>query len=106
MLPHNRQQISNVRHSHTTHDKNVLYYSVMLECKLTQGSNDTFVRDVKAALSPQSILFFDWQLCDMEHFLSNNRQFGVLTVDTTFNLGEFYVTVVTYPQLMLQDVRT
>ena len=105
MLPRNRQQISNVRRSHTTHDKNVLY-SVMLECKLTQGSNDAFVRDVKAAPSPQSILFFDWQLCDMERFLSNNRQFGVLTVDTTFNLGEFYVTIVTYPQLMLQDVRT
>ncbi|MCG8621955.1 MAG: hypothetical protein MJE68_08185 [Proteobacteria bacterium] len=42
----------------------------------------------------------------MERFLTDNRQFGVLTVDTTFNLGEFYVTIVTYPQLMLQDVGT
>ena len=76
----------------------------MLECKLTQGSNDAFVRDVKAAPSPQCVLLFDWQLNDMELFLTNNHHFGVLTVDTTFNLGEFYVTVVTYPQLMLQDV--
>ena len=76
----------------------------MLECKLTQGNSDAFVRDVKAAPSPQSVLFFDWQLRDMERFLTNNRQFGVLTVDTTFNLGEFYVTIVTYPHLMLQDV--
>ena len=45
-----------------------------------------------------------WQLNDMERFLSNNHHFGVLTGDTTFNLGVFYVTVVTYPQLMLQDV--
>ena len=36
MLPRNRQQISNIRRSHSAHDKNVLY-SVMLECKLTQG---------------------------------------------------------------------
>ena len=71
----------------------------MLECKLTQGSSDAFVRDVKAAPSPQCVLFFDWQLNDMEHFL--NCHFGVLTVDTTFNLGKFYVTVA---QLMLQDV--
>lgn len=105
ILPRNRQQISNIRRSHCVQDKNVLY-SVMLECKLTQGTNDAFVRDVKAAPSPQSVLFFDWQLHDMERFLTNNHRFGVLTVDTTFNLGEFYVTVVTYPHLMLQDVRT
>ena len=102
MLPRNRQQISNVRRSHTSHDKNVLC-SVLLECKLTQGKDDAFV---KAAPSPQSVLFFDWQLRDIERFLTNNHQFGILTVDTTFNLGEFYVTVVSYPQLMLQDVRT
>ena len=82
MLPRNRQQISNVRRSHTSHDKNVLY-SVMLECKLTQGKDDAFVRDVKAAPSPQSVLFFDWQLRDTERFLTNNHQFGILTVDTT-----------------------
>ena len=105
MLPRNRQQISNVCCSHSAHDKNVLY-SVILECKLTQGKEDSFVRDVKAAPSPQSVLFFDWQLRDMERFLTDNRQFGVLTVDTTFNLGEFYVTVIAYPQLMLQDVST
>ena len=105
MLPRNRQQISNIRRSHCAHDKNVLY-SVMLECKLTQGKGGAFVRDVKAAPSPQSVVFFDWQLRDMERFLTNNHQFGVLSVDTTFNLGEFYVTVVTYPQLMLQDVST
>ena len=78
----------------------------MLECKLTQGKDDAFVRNIKAAPSPQSILFFDWQLRYMERFLTNIRQFGVLTVDKTFNLGEFYVTIVTYPQLMLHDVNT
>ena len=65
MLPRNRQQISNIRRSHCAHDKNVLY-SVMLECKLTQGKDNACMHlwDVKAAPS-QSILFFDWQLRDM-----------------------------------------
>ena len=105
VLPRNRQQISNIRRSHNVHDKNVLY-SVMFECKLTQGSNEAFVRDVKAAPSPQCVLYFDWQLSEMERFLTNNSEFGVLTVDTTFCLGEFYVTLITYPHLMLQDVNT
>ena len=40
----------------TGRDNNVLY-SVMLECKATHGSEDVFVRDVKAAPSPQCVLF-------------------------------------------------
>ena len=72
MLPHNRQQISIVCRSHNAHDKNVLY-TVMLESKLTQGKEYSFVRDVKAAPSQS----FYWQLRDMECFLTDNRQFGV-----------------------------
>ena len=48
----------------------------------------------------------EWQLDDTVHFLTNNHNFGILTVDTTYNLGDFYVTPVTYPHLMLQDVKT
>ena len=87
-VPRNRQQISNIRRCTTGRDKNVLY-SVMLECKVAQGSDDMFVRDVKAAPSPQCVLFFDWQLKDMTRFLTNNRKFGIFTADTTYSLGEF-----------------
>ena len=86
-------------------DPNPLY-SIMLECKLVQGKAEVFVQDVKAAPQPMCVLSFNWQLNDMERFLTNNQQFGVLTVDTTYNLGDFYVTAVTYPHLMLQDVIT
>ena len=55
-LPRNRQQISYYRRSENKRDDNVLY-SVMLECKLAQGTQDAFVRDVKAAPEPQCILF-------------------------------------------------
>ena len=60
-LPRNRQQLRNLRHSATSHDSNVLY-TLLLECKLAQGTTDAFIRDVKAAPTPQSVLFFDWQL--------------------------------------------
>ena len=42
----------------------------------------------------------------MECFLTNNNEFVNLTVDTTYNLGDFYVTALTYPCLMLQDIKS
>ena len=95
-LPRDRQQVANFRRSVSrTKDDDVLY-SIMMECKLAQGKNDLFVQDVKAAPEPQCILFADWQLQDLCR----------LSVDTTFNLGEFYVTPITYYHLMLEDVHT
>ena len=78
----------------------------MLECKLAQGKGEVFVQDVKAAPEPQSILFYEWQADDLVRFCTNNHKFSVLTVDTTFNLGDFFVTPMTYHHLMLEDVHT
>ena len=84
-----------------------ILYSVMLECKLCQGTKEAFVRDVKAAPEPQCILCFDSQIADMERFLSSGSDVqGILTVDPTYNLGEFYVNPTTYPHLMLEGVIT
>ena len=105
-LPRNRQQIANYRRVENKKDDNVLY-SVMLECKLAQGTQEAFVRDVKAAPDPQCILFFDWQIADMERFVTDSKeQHGILTIDPTYNLGQFYVTPTTYPHLMLEDITT
>ena len=81
-------------------EENVLY-SVMLACKLGQGKSD-----VKAAPEPMAVLFYDWQLKDLERFCTNSHSFSVLSVDTTFNLGEFYVTPTTYRHLMLEGARS
>ena len=51
-------------------------------------------------------LGFDWQLDDMACFLTNNRSINILTADTTFNLGDFFITPLTYPHPLLQDVKT
>ena len=104
-VAHGSRQISYLHEKKCGKDPNPLY-SIMLECKLVQGKAEVFVQDVKAAPQPMCVLSFNWQLNDMERFLTNNQQFGLLTVDTTYNLGDFYVTAVTYPHLMLQDVIT
>ena len=90
-FPRNVQQIKNYRRSGHSKDSNVLY-SVMLQCKLAEGTSEAFVRDVKAAPEPQSVLFFDWQLRDLVRFLTNKNLFSIFTADTTYSLGQFYVT--------------
>lgn len=78
----------------------------MLQCKLTQGSSNFWVQDVKTALQLISILCFDWELNDLVYFLSYNQCFSVLTVDTTYKLDDFNVAPMTYHHLMLKDIKT
>ena len=42
-----------------------------------------------------AVVFHDWQLNDLEQFCTNNHSFSVLSIDMTFNLGDFYVTPTT-----------
>lgn len=101
-LPRNVDQMKNYRRTETKKESDVLY-SVMLQCKLSEGKSDAFVRDVKAAPEPQCVLFTDWQLNDLARFITKPSQFCVFTADTTYNLGDFYVTPTTYQHLMLED---
>ena len=41
----------------------------------------------------------------MNRFCTSSSEFGILTVDPTFSLGEFDITPVTYCHLMLESVR-
>ena len=105
LLPRDCRQVSYARQkqSKTTCDP---LYSIMLECKLAQGTSNVFVQDVKAAPYPMSVSCFQWQIQDMVRFLTCNHNFSVLTVDTTYKLGDFYVTPMTYHNLMLEDIKT
>ena len=104
-LPRNVDQMKNYRRSEAKKDSDVLY-SVMLQCKLSEGKTDAFVRDVKAAPEPQCILFTDWQLSDLFRFTTKPMEFCILTADTTYNLGDFYVTPTTYQHLLLENTVT
>ena len=105
-LPRDRQQVANFRRGVTRPKDSDVLYSIMLECKLTHGQGEAFVRDVKAAPEPQSVLFCDWQIDDLLRFCTDSSQFSILQVDTTFNLGDFFVTPMSYHHLMLEDIHT
>ena len=109
-IPRNRQQAADMRrHRNVTEcaiqgkQKDPLF-SVILMCKESEGgkTEDAFVRIVSGAPEPMTVLSFNWSLNDLESFCTN-QQCTVLSVDPTFNLGDFYVTVTTYCHLLLEN---
>ena len=56
---------------------------------------------------PWPTVHFLW-LADARHrvFLDGIRGVWNLTIDTTYNLGHFHVTLTTYPHLMSEDIST
>ena len=78
--------------------------SVMAMCKESMRKNeDPFVRIVTYAPEPMSILCTNAQLLDIEHFCTDHT---VLSVDPTFNLGDFSLTVTSYRNLLFKNYRT
>jgi len=52
------------------------------------------------------VLATDSQLHDLAKFSSNPEEFCIVTVDPTFNLGDFEVTPITYRHLLLISQRS
>jgi len=73
-------------------------------CKESEGGRreNFFVRMVTGAPEPMTVLTYDWSLDDIQRFCTQ-PQCTVLTVDPTFNLGDFDVTVTTYKHLLLKN---
>lgn len=71
----------------------------------TEDPTSKFVRSIRAAPDPAIVIATDRQLYDMVRFCTSSSEFGILTVDPTFTLGEFDVTPVTYRHLLLETKR-
>jgi len=73
-------------------------HAVMYMCKEGEGRGEgKFIRMVNAAPHPMKLV----------RFCTNPHNFSILGVDpTTFNLGEFDVTVTTYRHLLLEPYGT
>ena len=104
-LPRNRQQVSNMRrHTElscdpsTSKQKDPLF-SVVMMCKNSEGckSNESFVHIVTGAPEPMVVLCPEWTLNDLDRFCTGSPH-AVLTLDPTFDLGDFNVTISTYRQ--------
>ena len=107
--PCNRQQVADMRRRRDDYEEQFLsrkkdpLFSVMLMCKESEGGKpqDSFVRMVTG---PMTVLAYNWSLDDIERFCTRT-QCTVLSVDPTFNLGDFDVTVTTYRHLLLTNSR-
>ena len=71
----------------------------------TEDPSSKFVRAIRTAPDPAIVVADDCQLNDMTRFCTSSSEFGILTVDPTFSLGEFDVTPVTYRHLLLEMKR-
>ncbi len=65
-----------------------------------------FIRHVKMSPEPAIILYTDAQFQDLVRFCTRTTQHCVLTIDPTFSLGDFDVTVMTYRNLLVKSERT
>lgn len=79
-------------------------YSVMLMAAEESG-DEKFSRGITAWPEPMCVLGYDYQFKDIARFCCSQREAYPLGLDTTFNLGEFYVTPTSYKNLLLYNVR-
>ena len=64
------------------------------------------IQDVKACPEPALVLATETQLDDLVQFSTSSKNFSVITIDPTFNLGAFDVTPVAYRHLLLLNPKT
>ena len=113
-LPRDRRQIYNFKSAHDVklekqsiasglpHSDTLAH--VMRQCKETSSGSEAFIRSVEAAPEPMCVLATNQQLKDLERFCTDSPS-SVLSVDPTFNLGPFYVTPITYQNLLVETER-
>ena len=78
---------------------------LVIQKAYTEDPSRKFVRAVNAAPEPAVVCATDQQLLDLTRFCTTAFEFCPLTVDATFCLGEFDVTLITYRHLFLQSKR-
>ena len=80
-------------------------YSVMFHAK-QEDASCTFICDIRVLPDPAIVLASDYQLHDLVRFGTDSTEHCILTVHSTFSLGEFDVTPVTYRHLLLESRHT
>jgi hypothetical protein len=93
-----RHQINNIKAKIRTEDP-VLACADM--AKMQETMPERFVRDVGCGPEFNVFMASDTQLHDVQKFCTNAANFSILGVDTTFNIGQYYLTLTTYRHLML-----
>ena len=82
-------------------------YDLTLKSKEEEETGKVYIRRLQVAPSLACVLASDRQVQDVKRFCANTTEnFSVLSIDITFNVGDFYVTPTTYRHLLLDDRRT
>ena len=101
-LPRNERQVSYIQSRSKPHASSGCDEMIhMIQQAKLGDSTGMFVKETRSSPGPAFVLAHYCQLNDLERFCANPDQFSVLTVDPTFNLGEFNVTPTTYRHLLL-----
>ena len=104
VLPRNRQQVSDVkRNAKPKKDKDEMCELIKMS-RLEASQLKPFIRRVQVTPEPSCFVASDRQLNDLVRFCTT--QFlpaSVLCIDTTFNIGNFFVTPTTYKHKILVD---
>ena len=104
-IPRNRRQVYNMKQPKG--DDGDALLSIMAMCKQSMDKDEEpFVQMVTLAPEPMCVLCTDNQLSDIDRFCTNSASFCPLSVDPTFNLGEFSVTVTSFCNILLKNQRT
>ena len=109
-LPRGRQQVKDFkRNDHNSSQGNFSsksndpWYSLIQECKAQARSKNTAsIHDIRVGAEPFCVLANERQLNDFHRFCCNVKLFKPLTVDPTFDIGEFNVTPISYQNLLLE----
>ena len=112
-IPRGEQQVSNVKWrikqvSLCNIDRRSAadeLYAIMQRAHL-EDPQQRFIRHITMSPEPAIILYTDAQLHDLVRFCTATHKHCVLTIDPTFSLGDFDVTVMTYRHLLVESVRT
>ena len=79
----------------------------IIECsdlaKSQELKENRFLREVRSAPEFTMFLATDRQLEDINKYCTDEESISILGVDTTFNIGQYYVTITTYRHMMLTN---
>ena len=75
--------------------------AIVMHRALMENKSEEFIRDVKCLRQPAAIVATERQLNDLVHFCTAPGNFSILTIDPTFCLEDFDVTLITYRHQML-----
>jgi hypothetical protein len=86
-----------------SNNQNDPWYLLLNKSKRQARNNQSaFIYDVRVGGEPLCVLASTRQLNDLKRFCCNPTAFKPLTVDPTFNIGQFNVTSISYQHLLLE----